>query len=187
MLPDRLGDKFCGCQQCLRKIWSNHVVKLWCAMPSVLGSHLKLHSESWAFSYHLCIDAIRGQAFFTPLLPAEQTAIFKAYHKSTPAIISGCAFFRSSSIHSALIKPHTQQLSSCLFKLSLSGLCGYNFWQSNFLKSLRTCTHHYTIHSFIFLLHLYLCSECWLNIYTHTHTSIMIQDIYSPHSQYRTS
>lgn len=27
-LHDRLGDKLCGYQQCLLKIWSNHVFKL---------------------------------------------------------------------------------------------------------------------------------------------------------------
>lgn len=112
--------------------------------------------------------------------------ILKGYRKPAPAIISGCAFFRSSSIHFALIKLHTQQLS-CLFKLSLSVLYGYKL-----TVYLSQVTSH--LHSPLYNTQLYisssLISRLWMlikYIYIYIYASITSQDIYSSHSQCRTS
>lgn len=113
--------------------------------------------------------------------------IFKAEHKSAPVIISDCAFFHPSSIHFASTKFHTQQLSFCLFKLStlyLSVLYGYNFWQA--LASSVTSHLHSPLYNILLYISSPLLTLSWMMIFFFKCTDT-IQDICSPHSQYRTS
>ena len=111
---------------------------------------------------------------------------------SAPVIMSNCAFFHSSSIRFALIKLHTQQLSFCLFKLStlcisLSLLYGYNFEHtltSSVISHLHSPLHNIQLYISAPLL---LISLSRMLFFLKKCTNIMIQDICSPYSQYRTS